>query len=88
MKSLKKVLIVVFTPLLYAISCLLFPDVWSFKKWLYNRKDRKFFLKNGLIDVYDRRMSKKASWIGYDSTFKDYPVFPHGISGIFVSGGV
>jgi serine O-acetyltransferase len=36
---------------------------------------------------YGRKLSKNNSWIGYNSTFLGIPCFPHGISGIFVSGG-
>ena len=53
---------------------------------MYNRQN-DFFLKKYLIAVYDIRLSKKGSWISYSSTFKDTPIFPHGLYGIFVSGG-
>jgi len=33
-------------------------------------------------------MNKKGSWISLDAEFNSIPLFPHGISGIYISGGV
>jgi serine O-acetyltransferase len=37
--------------------------------------------------VYTRALQAKGSWISVDARFKTIPLFPHGIYGIFISGG-
>lgn len=43
------------------------------------------FKKDLLICIFDNQLSKLNSWIGFDTYFKETPIFPHGISGIFIS---
>jgi serine O-acetyltransferase len=38
--------------------------------------------------LYIRSLQAKGSWISWDSHFDSIPCFPHGIYGIFISGGV
>lgn len=43
------------------------------------------FKKDLLLNLYYLELEKLNSWIGYDTIFMDIPLFPHGISGIFIS---
>jgi len=38
--------------------------------------------------IYTKALQKKGSWISIDANFESIPLFPHGIYGIFISGGV
>lgn len=38
--------------------------------------------------IYTKALQKKGSWISIDADFDNIPIFPHGIYGIFISGGV
>ncbi len=78
---------IILRPIVYLMSFIIWHDVLLLKKYLFDRKKRSFFLKKCLIAVYTKRMNKMGSWIGQNSTFKNTPVFPHGIYGIFISGG-
>ena len=37
--------------------------------------------------VYSRYLQKHSSYVGLDTVFRGRPCFPHGISGVFISGG-
>lgn len=39
------------------------------------------------LAIYTLFLDRKDSFIGYSSNFSGIPCFPHGISGIFISGG-
>jgi len=43
--------------------------------------------KELLSTAYFQELKKNGSWIGYNAHFEGMPVFPHGISGIFISDG-
>jgi serine O-acetyltransferase len=38
--------------------------------------------------VYTKALQAKGSWISVDARFESMPCFPHGLYGIFISGGV
>jgi serine O-acetyltransferase len=38
--------------------------------------------------VYSQALNSKGSWISADARFETIPIFPHGLFGIFISGGV
>lgn len=38
--------------------------------------------------IYTRSLQAKGSWISSKARFETIPIFPHGIYGIFISGGV
>jgi len=58
---------------------------WILKEKTMNaRRNSLFFSAN--LRLWEKYLSKKGSWIGYNSNFKNVPIFPHGINGIFVSG--
>lgn len=40
-----------------------------------------------LLAIYEAYFSKYGSWIGYKSKFSGIPFFPHGVYGVFISGG-
>lgn len=44
------------------------------------------FIKQLLINIYERKLNRNGSWIGYNSYFKNTPIFPHGMLSIFISG--
>lgn len=59
-------------------------NIWAIKNYLAARKSK--FMQQAFVAYYERRIQKQASWIGYTSQFANKPCFPHGLSGIFVSG--
>lgn len=75
-----KKLFYVFTYLLISIQR---PDFWRIKKLCENSKGTK---KQCYIFAFERWLNKKGSWIGWNSQIAGAPCFPHGISGIFISG--
>jgi len=46
------------------------------------------FAKRWMGTIYTRYLQSKGSWISIKANFKNKPLFPHGIYGIFISGGV
>jgi serine O-acetyltransferase len=57
--------------------------IWGLKDHLYRTggSNKKY------LGIYNLFMARRGSWIGYNSSFKGQPCFPHGINGVFVSGG-
>jgi serine O-acetyltransferase len=45
------------------------------------------YRKSLLLYVYEKKLHKSGSWIGYRANLRSEPVFPHGIQGIFISNG-
>lgn len=43
--------------------------------------------KEIILKAYNFKLQKHGSWIGYNCQLTDIPCFPHGIQGIFISGG-
>ena len=41
-----------------------------------------------LYIIYTKALQVKGSWISVDAQFKTIPCFPHGVYGVFISGGV
>lgn len=72
---------------IYLISIVRFHNIWKFKKYLYDRKNKNFLFKRSFVHAFDKRLKKYCSWIGYDAEIKGVPVLPHGISGLYISGG-
>jgi serine O-acetyltransferase len=56
---------------------------WGIKKKL-NSLDQGIF-KEILVEIYERRLMKWGSWIGYEAQIDNHVIFPHGIFGIFIS---
>jgi serine O-acetyltransferase len=56
------------------------------KRYLYTKNLDTFFWFL-LIKWWDIWLRRTNSWIGYNSDIPYVPCFPHGISGIFISGG-
>jgi serine O-acetyltransferase len=48
---------------------------------------RNPLMRRALRLIYTKALQKKGSWISLDAQFKTIPYFPHGIYGIFISGG-
>ena len=45
------------------------------------------YRKSMFLYVYEKKLYKSGSWIGYQAILHDEPTFPHGIQGIFISNG-
>lgn len=60
-----------------------FRNIWLLKAYL----EKQAKPNDILLLFYDSLLSKSGSWIGYNSYFKGTPFFPHGLYGIFISGG-
>ncbi len=58
-----------------------YSSLWDIKHSLQNNYN------NNLAHYYNILLSKGGNYIGYTSTFKNIPVFPHGLNGVFISGG-
>jgi len=87
MKLIKNLLFYIITPILYLFSLIIWHNLLLFKKYLYNRKDNNSIIHRSLVAIYNIRISKKGSYIGYKAILNDIPVFPHGILGVFISDG-
>lgn len=60
-----------------------FRNIWRLKAYLEKQaKPNEYFLS-----IYDSLLANTGSWIGYNAYFKGMPFFPHGLYGIFISGG-
>jgi serine O-acetyltransferase len=74
-----RILSILFMP----IVVLGFGGIWKLKSALQSKKRPNNFL----LGSYDHFFSKHGAWIGYNSEFSSAPCFPHGYSGVFISGG-
>lgn len=63
-----------------ALPFLIRKDLWYLKGKGINSKLFRF--------AYYRKLDKSGSYIGHGAQFESIPSFPHGITGIFISGGV
>lgn len=69
-------------PFVYLNYILKYNNIWNLKSHLLNKK-----IKKGLmLSYYLKYLEKKGAYIGLESELKDIPCFPHGLSGIFISG--
>jgi serine O-acetyltransferase len=60
--------------------------IWSLKNRGQNSRSR---IVRGLsVLLYKRALQAKGSWISESARFAAIPCFPHGLHGIFISGGV
>jgi serine O-acetyltransferase len=48
---------------------------------------QSFLLRRFFRLLYTKALQSKGSWISIDAQFESVPHFPHGIYGIFISGG-
>ena len=80
-----KQLLYIVTKLFQPIILLYYKDIWGLKKAIQAQKYDKY--KAYLLQTYDSSLRKNGSWIGYNATFAGIPCFPHGISGVYISGG-
>ena len=78
-----KIVSILLYPFITAFVLIFFKNAWNVKKYLQTTtKPNQLLVKwwNIYIDL-------QGSYIGYNSTIPFKPVFPHGIKGIFISGG-
>lgn len=70
-------------PILLGVRLIKYGGIWGYKKQLQSK------IKPNIaeIEVYDAFFRRKGSWIGYSAELEDIPCFPHGIYGVFISGG-
>ena len=85
MQKFKRMSIQLISLLLGELLILFHNGVWSLKNKLIPMRDG--FWKQLMVYVYEKKLQKAGSWIGYRSKFSGEPVFPHGIQGIFISHG-
>lgn len=64
------------------------------KRYIFDKADKAFWEghRKSLIDkflyvIYEKRIDMCGSYIGNSLVFESKPIFPHGIVGIFISGG-
>ncbi|MCB9747044.1 MAG: serine acetyltransferase [Candidatus Omnitrophica bacterium] len=68
------------------IGILFYRDIWVLKDKINCLSAS--YKKRLLICIFEKHLGKRGSWIGYETKFSNTPCFPHGICGIFISGGV
>ena len=57
--------------------------IWGLKEYL-----KKIDKPNAkILRAYDNYFMRSGSWVGYNSQIDSAPCFPHGCTGVFVSGG-
>lgn len=64
----------------------MFGGTWAIRERY--RKSRSRIVRLLLEFIYSKALQLKGSWISLDSHFETIPLFPHGIYGVFISGGV
>lgn len=82
-KLIHKYLIKIFLPILTFFLIKKYKGIWGLKKHLSASNP----VNRILLEVFEAYFSRYGSWIGYQSTFKGVPCFPHGFYGIFISNG-
>jgi serine O-acetyltransferase len=60
--------------------------IWSLKH--RSRVSRSRTVRRLSLLLYKRALLAKGSWISENTRFANIPCFPHGIQGVFISGGV
>jgi serine O-acetyltransferase len=60
--------------------------IWSLKH--RSQSSRSRLVKGLSVRLYKRALQAKGSWISESARFAGTPCFPHGLHGIFISGGV
>jgi serine O-acetyltransferase len=85
MRKLDKISIQIINLLLGEIIILLSGGIFALKAKLIPLKEGYFKRLN--VYIYEKKLQKSGSWIGYRAIFAEEPVFPHGIQGIFISHG-
>lgn len=83
MKSIKKIIIIIITILFGEIIVYLYGDVLKLKEVV--KRTKSGFKKDLLLRMYEKRLYRSGSFIGYKCKIGLNPVFPHGIQGIFIS---
>jgi len=70
-------------PLLSAYYIARFGGLWNLKRHIQSQRapDPR------MLAAYERYLARFGCWIGYDAEFAGEPCFPHGLYGVFVSGG-
>ena len=72
--------------MLFVILSKVFGGIWTLKHRCNNSRNR--IMKRIWNLIYVSALQTKGSWISTDAHFETWPIFPHGIRGIFISGGV
>ena len=72
--------------MLIEILTKLFGGIWKLRT-CYNATQMRG-IKKIMIFIYTKALQNKGSWISTNTDFESIPLFPHGIYGIFISGGV
>lgn len=61
-----------------------FRTVWELYEYIYEKK----LTKGILVSVFQNCVDAKGGYVGLGAKFHSRPYFPHGLHGIFISGGV
>ncbi len=70
-------------PIIMKICVRKYGGIWGLKQHL----QRSVNPGKVLLSCYEAYLSRSGSWIGHDARFVGVPCFPHGLFGIFISGG-
>lgn len=57
--------------------------IWGLKKHLYEAE----IPDPWLLQIYGSYFKNYGSWVGYNSRFDSEPCLPHGLHGVFITGG-
>jgi serine O-acetyltransferase len=72
--------------MLIEIIIKMFGGIWGLKSLYF--KCNNSLLKKIVCLIYEIALHRRGSWISLNAKFLSLPIFPHGILGIFISGGV
>jgi serine acetyltransferase len=72
-----------FLPIVTGVCVKKYGGIWGLK----SRLNQDGNPNKILLNCYEKYLSKSGSWIGFNSRFAGLPCFPHGLYGIFISGG-
>lgn len=70
--------------MLLKIIVKLMGGIWRLKEKCNQTSNTRF--RSLYITIYDRYLANMGSYIGYTTELKGFPIFPHSILGIFISG--
>lgn len=73
-------LLFVIRPFVLIYIKLRFKNIYNLYRYLHAHNNRKL-----LLSSFEYLLRKNNSWIGIQAEIKSEPIFPHGISGIFIS---
>ncbi len=59
--------------------------VWELKEKCNSTTNK--YLQKMYVRLFEKKLRRFGSWIGYNAIIGAPPIFPHGMHGIFISGG-